>query len=237
MGRGRGTTGQASATPFCGHRSVPWVAGPGEVRWPPRTGAAKRGREEGAKRLGRVYSLIFVMPSSTPQPTAPSSGSTRPLQLREAPGALPDESPQAAASAPRLGLAGWLIAPLLLSATLAGIAFVLRGPDQLFLWAFGSMFGIALLWVLVSVFFPAPVDRTCPECGATALARIDPQSTRGLICTACGWRDETTSSFLLAEAEGPLEETVLRERAQRRAARRAGTRPTAEPQRTEEPAR
>lgn len=110
------------------------------------------------------------------------------------------------------GVAGWLLPPLLLSATLVAVFLVLRGPDELFLWALGAMFALASTWVLVSVFFPASVDRTCPACGAAGLERLDPETTRGVGCTRCGFRDPTASSFLMAEAEGPLEPTVLRER-------------------------
>ena len=41
-------------------------------------------------------------------------------------------------------------------------------------------------------------------------------STRGIRCTACGFRDPDASSFLMAEEEGPLEPTVLRERGRSR---------------------
>jgi hypothetical protein len=88
----------------------------------------------------------------------------------------------------------------------------MRGPDKLFLWAVGAMIAVTLLWMFVSVFFPASVDRTCPTCAEQGLRRLDPATTRGLECSLCGWRDASESSFLMAEAEGPLEDTVLRER-------------------------
>jgi hypothetical protein len=113
--------------------------------------------------------------------------------------------------------AGWLVAPLLLGASLAAVRLVISGPDALFAWAAGAALASALAWVLVSVLFPASADRTCPACGQSALERLDRGSTRGLGCARCGWRDEAASSFLLAEEEGPLEHAVLAERRRKHA--------------------
>lgn len=114
-------------------------------------------------------------------------------------------------------IGGWLVAPLLLAATSASILLVLRGPDELFGVAFGLVLALGLAWILVSSLFPGKADRVCPECRRDALVRLDPRSTHGLRCRACGWRDESASSFLLAEDEGePLEDIVLRERRYRR---------------------
>ena len=114
-------------------------------------------------------------------------------------------------------IGGWLVAPLLLAATSASILLVLRGPDELFGVAFGLVLALGLAWILVSSLFPARADRTCPECGKRALTRLDPHSTHGLRCRACGWRDASASAFLLAEDDGDaLEDIVLRERRFRR---------------------
>jgi hypothetical protein len=110
-------------------------------------------------------------------------------------------------------IGGWLVAPLLLAATSASILLVFRGPDELFGIAFGLVLALGLAWILVSSLFPAKADRACPECRRDTLVRLDRRSTHGLRCRACGWRDESASSFLLAEDDGDaLEDIVLRER-------------------------
>ena len=117
--------------------------------------------------------------------------------------------------------ATWLLPPLLLAAIGAGLLFVMRGPDELFGLAFGAVLGLGLLWVLVSALFPGKADRLCPQCARDGLARIDPQSTQGLYCRHCSWRDESASAFLHAEDEGwPLEDIILKERNGERPPRR-----------------
>jgi len=116
--------------------------------------------------------------------------------------------------------APWLIGPLMLAAVAAGVLFVFRGPDHVFGIAFGVVLGLGFLWILVSTMFPSKADRTCPRCGAEALVRLDPHTTRGLACTACAWSDEHASSFYLAEEEGPFEDDVLGQRAPGRPPRR-----------------
>ena len=112
---------------------------------------------------------------------------------------------------------GWLVAPLLLAATAAAMLLVFRGPDRLFAVAFGVVLAFGLAWILISSLLPARADRTCPSCSRSTLTRLDPRSTQGLRCRACGWRDEGASSFLLAEDDGDaLEDIVLRERRFRR---------------------
>ena len=106
----------------------------------------------------------------------------------------------------------WLIAPTLLAATISGILLVLRGPDRYFGFAFGALLALAVSWILISVLFPAKVDRTCPMCGRESLRRLDAQSTRGVICADCGHIDLHQSSFLMAEADGSLEQIVIAER-------------------------
>jgi hypothetical protein len=112
------------------------------------------------------------------------------------------------------------VGPVLLAASASGVTLVLRGPDRLFGWAVGATVVLVLGWVLACALFPARADRRCPDCGAEALERLDRSTTRGLACRACGRSDAHASSFLLAEAEGPLEPIVLAERSRRAAARR-----------------
>lgn len=132
-----------------------------------------------------------------------------------------EQRKQSAGSATRRrwveNLAGWLIGPLLLSVTLAAVLFILRGPDELFGWAFGGVLALGLAWILISSLFPGKADRRCPRCGVEALERLDPKTTRGLRCSACGLVDAHSSSFLLAEDEGAvIEDIALRDRSRRR---------------------
>jgi DNA-directed RNA polymerase subunit RPC12/RpoP len=105
---------------------------------------------------------------------------------------------------------------MLLFAVAAGVRLVFRGADEVFAVSFALLLALGVLWILISVLMPAKADRTCPRCRRSALGRIDPQSTQGVACRHCGYRDETASAFLLAEEEGPLEDIVLRERQRRR---------------------
>lgn len=114
-------------------------------------------------------------------------------------------------------IGGWLVAPLLLGATAAGVLFVLRGPDHLFGAVFTGVLALGLAWILISSLFPGRADRRCPRCAKNGLERLDPRSTRGVRCRSCGMVDAHASSFLLAEDEGAqLEELALRERSRRR---------------------
>lgn len=127
--------------------------------------------------------------------------------------------PPAARRAPAAleALAGWLVAPLCLAALGAGVLLVLRGPDRVFGLVFALVLALGLGWIVISSLFPARADRTCPSCGKPTLSRLDPRTTHGLRCRSCPWRDETASSFLLAEDDGaPFEDIVLRERRQPR---------------------
>jgi hypothetical protein len=116
----------------------------------------------------------------------------------------------------RAEIAAWLVAPTLLAATATGILFVMRGPDRFFAYAVATLFALAVAWVLISVFFPAAPERTCPSCGRGTLRRLDARTLRGVACSACGFVDPEQSSFLMAEEEGSIESLVLSERAQSR---------------------
>jgi len=101
----------------------------------------------------------------------------------------------------------------MLLATTCAILLVARGADRAFGVALALLVASSLAWVLVCVFWPGAPDRTCPECGRDGLKRLDPASTRGVLCSECGASDAERSSFLLAEEEnGALEPWIVRER-------------------------
>jgi len=113
---------------------------------------------------------------------------------------------------PRKGLAVWLTGPIYLLAALGAAFFVLQGPGDLFGYVMGGLIALALGWMLVSSFLSTRQDKHCPECGAESVGRLDPSTTLGLVCTACGWQDPEASSFYLAEEEGSLETLILEKR-------------------------
>lgn len=115
---------------------------------------------------------------------------------------------------PSARLAGWLVGPCTLLGTTAAVLLVTRGVDRAFGITAASFAALALAWVLVSTFWPAAPDRTCPECGRPGLARLDARTTRGVLCAECGASDPDRSSFLMAEEEeGPLEPMIAYEKA------------------------
>jgi hypothetical protein len=116
----------------------------------------------------------------------------------------------------RFEAAGWLVPPLALAAVGLGVWLGLKRPPLLFTLLAGTCLVVPVGWVLVSALWPGKADRRCPTCGKDALRRLDPRATTGLLCTACGHRDESASAWLLAEEEGPLEELVLAQRDARR---------------------
>ena len=120
----------------------------------------------------------------------------------------PGTGKQRAGEHRRASRASWLIGPWMLTAVLCGALLVLRGPDRVFGGALALFLGASIAWILVSVLWPARPDRTCPACGEEALRRMDPETTRGVACSACGHRDETQSSFLMAEEEGDAVERI-----------------------------
>ena len=112
----------------------------------------------------------------------------------------------------------WLLFPLLAFGAVAATFGLLKyvGPKLPFI-LLGAVIAIGLLWILVSSLSPAKADRTCPECGEQGLERLDPNTTRGVVCSSCGYVDPDISAWYLAEDETLLEEIVLSERAQKRA--------------------
>src|SRR5262245_8088454 len=106
----------------------------------------------------------------------------------------------------------WCAPALFLLAVAAGVAIVFRGPLSLFAGVLAALVAVPVGWVIVSALWPAKAERRCPACGKDALVRLDERATHGLVCRACGHRDESASAWPLAEEEGPLEEIVLAER-------------------------
>jgi len=115
------------------------------------------------------------------------------------------------------GRASALALPLVFLGAIAIAALVLRAPPAgLFGAVLFVLFGGAIVWIVVSVLWPARAERTCPRCGEEALERIDPTETRGWVCRACQHRDETASVWLMAEEDdAPLEDIVLSRRNER----------------------
>ena len=85
--------------------------------------------------------------------------------------------------------------PALLGGVLLGVVIVRGGPLAVLGWVLAAMFAAPVAWVLASALWPASADRTCPTCGADALERLDRETTHGLRCRSCGWRDEAASSL------------------------------------------
>ncbi len=106
----------------------------------------------------------------------------------------------------------WCAPVLFLGAVCLGAWIVFARPLAWFAWVLIALALLPAGWVLVSALWPARAERGCPACKRDALARLDPRATHGLVCRACGWRDESASAWLLAEEEGPLEDIVLAQR-------------------------
>lgn len=127
----------------------------------------------------------------------------------------PRADPRATGPVPAASVSGWFVAPAMLLASACGVILVLRGPDRAFGIAVAALVGLAIAWMLVSVFWPARADRTCPACGRETLGRLDSRTTRGVACVACDHVDADQSSFLMAEEEVLIEPLVLAERGRR----------------------
>lgn len=100
----------------------------------------------------------------------------------------------------------------MLGSILCAVVILFMSPRGLWQYVVGAMVVASLAWIAISSLWPGKPERKCPECGREALARKDARSHRGIRCSACGFEDESASSFMMAEEEGTLEETVLRER-------------------------
>lgn len=113
------------------------------------------------------------------------------------------------------------LVPLLMLGAIALAFTLIRGHPLEIARVFGLAALVAVLsWIVTSVLWPGRADRRCPACGAETLVRKDPDTTVGIACSRCGFTDEDASAWLLAEEEGPLEPTVLEERARRSRRRR-----------------
>ena len=131
---------------------------------------------------------------------------------------FPARLPSVANTQPKLPalLTGWLwwILPLIVFGAIAAALWLLKvGGVGLPAVILVTTLFIGFGWIIVSALHPAQADRTCPECGEEALERLDPETTRGVRCSSCGYIDRDESSWFLAEEETVLEEIVLRERA------------------------
>lgn len=107
---------------------------------------------------------------------------------------------------------GWLVPLAMLAAVGLGSALALGLSRDAFGPIVGFLFAVPLLWVVISALWPARADRKCPACDRDTLERLDAEATYGISCSSCGFTDESQSSWLLAEEEGPLEEIVLEQR-------------------------
>ena len=114
----------------------------------------------------------------------------------------------------------WWLFPLLVFGAVAFTFGLMSyiGPSLPFI-LLGVVLALGVLWILASSISPAKADRTCPECNEEALERLDPDTTRGVICSSCGHIDREVSAWYLAEEETTLEKIVLSERAQKKEGR------------------
>ncbi|MDP6519544.1 MAG: hypothetical protein QF724_09600 [Planctomycetota bacterium] len=108
-------------------------------------------------------------------------------------------------------LAAYLVGPAYLAAAALGLSLVFGGDSRLFGWALGALFGVLLVWLTISIFYPTAGQPPCPACSEDRTEPLDPQTTRGIKCGACGFVDEEASSFYHAEESGSLITIVRRE--------------------------
>lgn len=115
----------------------------------------------------------------------------------------------------------FLVPLVLLGAVALAATIVALEPDSVLTWVGLGGGGLVLLWLMASTFWPARAERTCPECGAEALERMDPATTMGLRCSQCSYEDPTVSGWFLAEEEEQhLDALVQQQRAAAREAKR-----------------
>lgn len=124
--------------------------------------------------------------------------------------AAPQAKPQAPTTAS--SGSGFWMPPIFLGAVLLGAYILLKKPDGLWPFVVGAIFVVVFAWFFISTLWPRFAERTCPTCGEDGLTPLDENSHRGLRCNLCGFEDESLSSFFIAEEDGVLEETVMRER-------------------------
>jgi DNA-directed RNA polymerase subunit RPC12/RpoP len=107
----------------------------------------------------------------------------------------------------------WLLVPLAFGLAIGFGALAFTRPDWLTAAVLWTVLGLASIWVMGTVLWPARAERACPQCGEERLVRADPSTTMGVRCEACGHQDMEVSSWFLAEDEGDsLEEIVLSQR-------------------------
>jgi len=107
----------------------------------------------------------------------------------------------------------WLLVPFVFALAIAAGALALIRPAWLTAAVLWTVLGLASTWLMVTIFWPARAERTCPRCGEERLVRADPSTTVGVRCEACGHQDLEVSSWFLAEDDGDsLEEIVLSQR-------------------------
>ena len=128
----------------------------------------------------------------------------------------------------------WFLPLIPLGAVAVGVVLIFKQPPWLTQAALGLVGGAILLWAVLGTLWPNRPEHRCPVCGEEALQRLDPDSTTGLRCGACGHVDRLESSWFLAEEEErPLEEIVLRQRGRAPfrggPARSPAAQPTADP--------
>jgi hypothetical protein len=160
-----------------------------------------------------------VASSVPPPPSDESTARVKTLQLPDAPHA--SAGPTTPPEGPRSRFAvtsrtAWLIPPAFLFAALLGVGIVMQGPIELYGFALAALFGVGVLWLLISMFFPGKADLGCPRCKEEALERMSLDSVTGIRCASCGYEDAAASSWMIAEREGvPLEGIVMENRARR----------------------
>ena len=104
----------------------------------------------------------------------------------------------------------WLFPAACLTAIAGGVLLIRLSPERVFGWALGGIFALAFAWVLISTLWPGRADRACPACGEESVERLDPTRAVGKRCAACGWTDDSASSWMIAEEEEEaLEHLVL----------------------------
>ncbi|MFT7486553.1 MAG: DNA-directed RNA polymerase subunit RPC12/RpoP [Candidatus Paceibacteria bacterium] len=112
-----------------------------------------------------------------------------------------------------IGVASWLVAPILLAAVIGGLILLRKEPAGVFAVILGIVCGAPVVWGLISMLFPAYPDRRCPECKELGLESMSDQELHGVRCSECGFTDETLSTWKFAEERGQtLEPLVIAKR-------------------------